>query len=252
VLANPLLEVQVERKGETGKTNMRLSRVTFSGYRRFLNKTTLKTSSKLTVLVGPNEAGKTSVLRLLSNFFEVSEWLPYDRHRYPEDSTIDAEVIFDLSDEDREAIGSSLPQQYAVTKDDKGKLTHELIPSLERPKKHRVAFLKKLTRAVNSKVFADAYDSDELEYDELVRLCKNLDLDSETYQRDALELLEEIQAVLEDINEKSIPKYLQKLPSEIASFVEIERSDDPNDRALSIADNRLPRFIEFTERDREC
>ena len=246
-----MLEVQAERKHGIGSTNMRLSRVTFSGYRRFLKKTTLKTSSKLTVLVGPNEAGKTSALRLLSKLSDNSSWPPSDRHRYPEDSEISAEVVFDLSDEDRKAIGSSLPRQYVVSKDDQGDLTHELIPRLKRPKEHRIVFKKKLSRAVNSRLFSEAIGSDGLEHEELLRLCENLDLDAETYESGALEFLDEIRSVLDEINITSAPKYLQELPTEIASFVELEGSDDPNDRALKVTDSRQPRFIEFSERDRE-
>ena len=206
----------------------------------------------MTVLVGPNEAGKTSVLKLLASLSpENHKWSGDDRHHYPKEAEINAEFTFDLSDEDREAIGSNLPRQYVVTKDDQGTRRHNLIPRLERPKEHREAFKKKLIAVAHNKTFAEAYGSGELEYNELVNLCENLDIDVETYQADTLISLEKIQETLKGVSEKFSLKNLQIFSSEIAKFIALERRDDPNKKAKQITAKRRPRIIEFTARDRE-
>ncbi|SOB80660.1 AAA domain-containing protein [Sphingomonas guangdongensis] len=44
---------------------MDLFSVSLTGFRRFRSKTTLRTNGRLVALVGPNEAGKTSILDAL-------------------------------------------------------------------------------------------------------------------------------------------------------------------------------------------
>jgi predicted ATP-dependent endonuclease of OLD family len=46
---------------------MKLISVEIEGYRRFLKKQTLQLDSQLVALTGPNESGKTSVLKAISS-----------------------------------------------------------------------------------------------------------------------------------------------------------------------------------------
>ena len=75
---------------------MKLTSVTFEGYRRFLNKTTLKTNSKLTVLIGPNEAGKSSILRMLSGLNEGREFATHERYKFKDDVEISIKAEYHL------------------------------------------------------------------------------------------------------------------------------------------------------------
>ena len=230
---------------------MRLNRVTFSGYRRFLSETTLKTSSKLTVLVGPNESGKSSVLKLLASFSDGSTWLSTDRHQYPEESGIKAKVIFDLSDEDKRAIGSNVPHQLSVTKDNNGRQQYELMPALKRPKEHRVKFKELLIRAVRSKEFQKVNNFDEKMYNEIVLFCEDLDVDTETYQSSDHDFFNLVHGVLAEFEKRPLSGILYVSKKSMPQFLELEEKEHPNELALRIVRERIPRFIEFTERDRE-
>ena len=230
---------------------MRLSRMTFSGYRRFLHKNTLKTGSKLTVLVGPNEAGKSSILALLSKMKEGEDWAIHDRHKYPEDAKISAELVYDLSSEDHEEIGSDTPKQYVVRKNDEGELSHELIPKVARSKSHRAGFMTKLSRAAKNSFLVKVMDDEELDHNALVRLSMKLDVDQETISQNDLALLEEVSSALSNNNTDSAPKYVRDFAAEIQRFLLVERAPHPNDTALKIADSKEPAFVEFSQDDRE-
>jgi len=229
---------------------MRLASITFEGYRRFLRKTTLKTSSKLTVLIGPNEAGKSSVLRLLTLLGDSDEFSQADRYKFTDGVKIKVSATFNLEAEDHEAINSNEPQIYKVWKNDNGELFHCLKPEIKRPKTHRVTFKKKLEKAINSRLFNEQFKSDKHDLNELQRLAAELDITSETYSDDQIEFLEEIGRYSAELEHEKLPQYLKSLHQEITSFLKLERSDHPNELALHIIGDRAPKFIEFTEQDR--
>src|SRR5689334_9005030 len=60
---------------------MRLLCATLSSYRRFRDKTSVRLDERVLALVGPNEAGKTSVLRALTLLNDDNAIPPSDRTR---------------------------------------------------------------------------------------------------------------------------------------------------------------------------
>ncbi|MGJ8530148.1 AAA family ATPase [Maritalea sp.] len=229
---------------------MKLASVTFEGFRRFLKKTTLKTNSKLTVLIGPNEAGKSSILRMLTLFSDNSEFVDQDRYKFSDDVEIELRATFHLEEEDYEAIGSTTPTSYVWWKEDNGKLFHKLVPRLSRPKEHREAFKKNLVRCVNHQLFVDEFSHEELDVVELQKAATALNTSKETYDESDLNFLLEIARIFAGIEFGRSPKYLGNGAKSIEEFLEIERLAHPNAVALKTIEQRRPSFVEFTDEDR--
>src|SRR5262245_25987476 len=60
---------------------MRLIAFSVEGYRRFVEKTSVKLHGDLVAFVGPNEAGKSSLLRALAHLTDQGEYEPNERPR---------------------------------------------------------------------------------------------------------------------------------------------------------------------------
>lgn len=60
---------------------MRLVSLTFAGYRRFGERTKINLDGKLIALVGPNEAGKTTILEALARMLDESPISQRERTR---------------------------------------------------------------------------------------------------------------------------------------------------------------------------
>lgn len=230
---------------------MRLASIKFKGYRRFLHETTLKTSSKLTVIIGPNEAGKSSVLKLFTFLDEDKKFSPSDRYKFVEDVKIEVCATFQLEFEDYEVINSKSPQYYKLWKEDDGSVFHDLEPNVSRPKEHRAAFKVKIKKAVGSRLFREHFDSAKHDLREIERLANDFDLSPETYSDDQIAFLDEVRSQCDELEHRKLPKYLINLPWEIDEFLKIERLTHPNDAALEAIERRIPKFIEFTDKDRE-
>jgi predicted ATP-dependent endonuclease of OLD family len=81
---------------------MQLNYVKLKGFRRFEN-ATLNTSGKVIALLGPNEAGKSSILQALSYLNDDRPINQYDRmrkHKMTDDHAI-IEAAFTFDEKDR-------------------------------------------------------------------------------------------------------------------------------------------------------
>lgn len=231
---------------------MILASVKFKGFRRFLNPTTLKTTGKLTVLIGPNEAGKSSVIKLLSKLNDSEEFEEVDIYKFSETDEVEVGVTatYHLEPEDYDAIGDQTPRKYILTKRQDGSRIHHFEPKIERPKKHREAFVKQLKRVVKSTLFVQACSNLGHDVDELRKSANSLDISKETFVEQDLEFLATVKEICEAITPQKAPGYITSLSGDIDRFWQIEISEHPNLEALELIDARVPQFVEFTEQDR--
>lgn len=230
---------------------MKLFYVKFSGYKRFLNSTELKLNSKMTVLVGPNEAGKSSALAMLAHLSHSEPFSSREKYKFQDNVEANIYAEFFLDGEDHEAIGSHVPQKYILRKRNDGSLIHSLEPKIERPRSHRLRFEAALTKCIDSTFLAKDMSIDEEQLEELKHDVKNIEFDSENISAVSLKELSLVSSVLEGLEQSSPPKYISEMPDRIAAFIEIECAGNPTDLALEILEDRRPKILEFTAKDRE-
>lgn len=230
---------------------MRLHSVTFSGYRRFLEETSLKLNGKMTVLIGPNEAGKSSTLKLLAHLEHSEEFQPHERYRFRDNVPIHISAEYFLDNDDHAAIKSTLPKKYVLTKDDGGSRQHSIEPRLRRPASHREGFKQALKKCVDSKHFGTLTEFDEGELAELRKSVNSLNMKRDTIATENLDFLPRITSFVESASDKTLPKYISEITDKIAEFTHIETLPHPNDIALDIIEKRVPRILEFTDNDRQ-
>ena len=112
---------------------MRVTRIAFRGYQRLVE-TSCSTAGKMIAFLGPNEAGKTTVLRAL-DWFSNGDELPAASHsstRPPSPDEAVVEVTYWLDDDDLKSIAelglAELPKFYRRVRRADGKLVSNLEP----------------------------------------------------------------------------------------------------------------------------
>lgn len=108
---------------------MELFQVELTGFRKFKEKASLKTRGKLLAILGPNEAGKSSLLRALERLDDNGEFQPTERSREAGEKVPTIKATYLLSQEDREAVGLTVGTWYDVTKSASGKRTWTIRPT---------------------------------------------------------------------------------------------------------------------------
>lgn len=83
---------------------MRLIKVQLEGIRRFEETDALLVSDRLVAVVGPNEAGKTSLLRALDQIDRVDDALPPTIGTRQSATPPKIRALFQLDEADREAL----------------------------------------------------------------------------------------------------------------------------------------------------
>ena len=89
--------------------------VKVEGFRRFRESTTLNTNSKLIALLGPNEAGKSSLLKAILHLSHDNARMDEDAPR-GEDTNFRIEAKFMLQPSESEKIGPSIGSDLVTKK----------------------------------------------------------------------------------------------------------------------------------------
>ncbi|NYD89171.1 AAA family ATPase [Sphingomonas melonis] len=117
---------------------MELFSVTLAGFRRFSQKTMLRTNGKVLALVGPNEAGKSSILDAIASLGNSDALALEDVARGMDEEAVEIVGNFLLDEDDLEAARLTGPRWMSVNKDRKGEQTYGFDPPVpERDIRHR-------------------------------------------------------------------------------------------------------------------
>lgn len=221
-----------------------------AGFRRF-ETASIDLLDHLLAVVGPNEAGKTSLLEALRRLNDETALPPSDLTRRLA-SADDSEVLtawFGLDADDRDAI-SGIPetreiQRLKVGKLRNGTLVGRLDPPAERSKEPRRAALK-LLRTVTSSSWAARNRS--IVDESLAAATETLKKTVETLPAAELDQLEALGAQLTSAESSGNPARLGGLLRDAAKA---ERAPHPEATAVAILLPRRPEFLLFSQGDRE-
>lgn len=240
---------------------MRLTRIEFGGYKRLLN-TSCNVDSQLVALVGPNEAGKSTVLEALnwlSNGGDLSSET-VNRTMYPNPSGPMVTATYAMDSGDREAtqgIDGGMTARYVkVAKYVDGRKTWEFIPALARPDQKREA-VKEL---LDSDFWKARIDSEEVSValDQTRGLLDSgaeWDASDEAHVASLLEWLDlPLPSPDVELPNLSDPSTVPSEDAELSSLIRPWQSQmvrpPPTSEAMTILQPRCPQFLLFSENDR--
>lgn len=246
------------------------------GYRRFERETTLDLTPRVVAIVGPNEAGKSSLLDAMENIGDPSSGREFLAGEFtgrirPDDETEILSALFEVDPDDREAL-ASIPGADAVrlwhrqrTAD--GQAHGEVIPRLERSQLTRLHVRAELQRmlASRSKSIERYLEQDqpghseeqaeEVEESPTVRELANavlagLEEPKETLSGSARSNLHSLAESLAD-PPVNLPKYVKDLAGSCRKLAAEHAEEHPDDRAWAILNARCPAVRVLRENDRE-
>ncbi len=229
--------------------------VTFSiqGYKRFEEESVIDLNQKLIALIGPNEAGKSSVLNALIRLDSNKEFSRFEKTR---ESNLDFEepvltAKYLLNEQDFEQVSKyyndTKLRYLTIRRYDNG---GEYFVLDTPPKKNpvpRETLHKNLKRILKSRKWKSQLSH------ELVSSIEELEDFLSSYSRTQLEnktsLFDTIKTQVASLEKKKFPQYVSELVKEIDFFVNNEKRREKNE-VYKILKPRIPSIIKFDSEDR--
>lgn len=222
---------------------MRLHSISVGGMCRFEDQQTLQLLSKLTAIVGENEAGKSSLLRAIQ-YFDGSKEIPaFERTSLTKVQPLIVGTYV-LSEEDCQTAQIGYPTSLTVEKTQDGKRTYSFNPKPTRDIKFRQEILRKIRtkkfRTILSDEKDEVFESDAISEDEISAI---IDRNADAIDSKSLERLSEIAGKQEGLGDGwQILPYLQ----ELQRLVDFEKKHEPEAEAWNALAAKIPKIVNFT------
>lgn len=234
---------------------MRLVAITLHGYKRFADSTTINVDGPVVAVVGPNEAGKTSLLKGIEHLQGGGRFRPGEltRGRKPEGEVIAARFLIDKEDHNLigDIPGAEKLRWYVLYKGPNGKLKHYVEPTVKRNIKPRQAVQADLVRAANHTLLNESKAPHPFAED-AARMAEVLDTTKDSLTK---KTVHQIGVTAERLAEISLPagapKYISHLPKRLQELAELEGTRDPTNHVLSVLEKRCPKFVAFGRPERD-
>lgn len=236
---------------------MRLVSAYCKGYRRFLEKADINLDPRLVCIVGPNAAGKSSLLRALAVLtdFSVTDFDPVDRTRSHPNERTDVAARYELDDSDREQL-EEIPEARNAThlnlrmSSGSSQRAVYLEPTPVRDRAPRLALARKLEALrksvwVRDRTHQEMSDGREVTDALLERLVSELQEAVDSMSDQALADLQELASRLSTAGEGF--KRVREVQAATQSRLDVESAGHPHNEAVDILVDRIPRFVEFHE-----
>lgn len=252
---------------------MHLIAFSLEGYRRFSSKTSVKLHGDLIALVGPNEAGKSSLLRAIAQLHKDGPIEKKDRTRRS-DQEPTLTWHFQLEADDRVSIseieGASHIERVAISRSSQDGQRHWSLqpesPQRDRKNRRRAeTFLRELREDPRFKGFSTDQQS-PFTLDLYDQVAKRLKTDPENYTEDEINSFRRLANTLHstkyleneiEIQEKDTKKRMTtynsrigRLANLLTSLADDEQKDSPFKRIVNTLASRLPEIEFFSEADR--
>lgn len=253
---------------------MRLVAFRLRGYRRFEAESTLDLTPRVVAIVGPNEAGKTSLLNALEVLGDPTQHREFGAAEFtgrvlPNDTDEILSGLFELEEDDQDAIahipGASNVRLWRRLRTADGQASGEVIPRIERDQKLRQEVERDLqrvldnrTRRVGDFVGNLAIASEGAEGDDealagrdlLVQVLAQLQEGGAELSLALCDRLDQLGEALGSPPERS-PQYLRNLPKAFKELATEQRTAPPNEQIEEILEERFPQVRVLRDNDRE-
>ena len=227
------------------------------GYKRFAELAKINLAEKLVAIVGPNEAGKTSLLRGLKHLKNAQPFVASGGSQelsrgvtVKDDDTV-AEWTFAIDASDRDAL-KHIPEAeylrwYVLKKKKTGKRIFELTPRLKRSLKLRISVRSELNDVLgaiqSNNPVTDEGNASTLvaRLQELVTLLKSDDENLPDKTKEKIAAL---------AKETLLPEF-ERFSNSLAELYSHESREAPTTMVGLILDKRLPDILSFDQDDRD-
>jgi len=236
---------------------MELVSVKVEGYRRFSKPSELELSGRVVALVGPNEAGKSSLLQAVKNFASDDEMPDQFKSRVG-DAEPTIEAFYFLEDSDRNAIaefeGGGSVRWWSCKKISDGGYRFSLHPQPQRSLEQRHQLGSSLSQLIKLAQYL-VHSSRDGEFDDesvskawevLNSSEQNLDETSSALINAAGQALIDLSSTLGGF-ENPFRDNMERVGTEMESY---EEGPDPHEMAGRKLCQRLPKVYEFRDIDR--
>jgi energy-coupling factor transporter ATP-binding protein EcfA2 len=232
---------------------MRLGRVRVHGFRKLVD-TQCTVIGRVVAVVGPNEAGKSSLLDLLARTgdHEQIEFGARPRGKDVTDSDVAVELWFRLGEDDLDAVkhvpSPTRPVWYVLQKTYDGVLTGSLEPKMLRDqttRRHAEVDLRRFLVTKAAQALERTEETDGLG-DDLDRVTNIIAGDAEV-DNDAREL---VLSVAGGLGEDGASARARRASEELQSWATTLEGEHPNEAARLILLDRRPHFAFFDDEER--
>jgi len=222
-----------------------------AGYKRFSDRAKINLSEKLVAIVGPNEAGKTSLLRCMEHF----------NHRQPfvvdggsqeltrgaviqSDATV-ATWTFAIDEADREELASipefSTVRWYSLSKQVSGSATFDLTPRPKRDISMRKTAIEHLSEYLNEVLISSRSERLVTLIQELITALSS---DVETLSNATLDAIRGVARSIVSDQKSNLSMALEQLEA-------AESLETPMKRIGAALSKRKPKILFFSDADRD-